>query len=130
MIFLPPMARQVLKYLLGLQKEGHQLICLKSHNLHKGQHRKLLPHFNINSLLFQLHADYNRVWPTSDIKSVNWLFLGSRSIISLCFINIILSVGFSIDSAMFPSRAGLQKEGIERKKAVGNFSERLDYISD
>lgn len=34
-------------------------------------------------------------------------------------------MGFSIDSAMFPSRAGLQKKEIERMKAGQNFSGRL-----
>lgn len=46
-------------------------------------------------------------------------------VISLCFINIRLSVGFGIDSAMFSSRAGLQKKEMERMKAAQNFSGRL-----
>ncbi len=52
-------------------------------------------------------------------------FFRVHTVISLCFINIRLSVGFSIDSAMFPSRVGLQKKEIKRMKAAQNFNGRL-----
>lgn len=106
------------------QNEGRQLICPKSHNLHRGQsknssHTPTFIHSSANYMLTTTAPD--RQLTSNPLTG----FFRVHTVISLCFINIRLSVGFSIDSAMFPSRVGLQKKEIKRMKAAQNFNGRL-----